>query len=121
MNAGFTSGMKEKFLCRPVLIICLVCIVISLLYAFLVPPFFLHFTDGISICSVLLLLVGVLNIWWKEGAFSFFLWKKENGPYSEFLSGIREERKNADNHSLYAGLWMLGISLLVTGIYMLAH
>jgi hypothetical protein len=120
MNTG-SSSMKDRFLCRPVLLISLACIVISLLWAVLVPPFFLHFTDGISICSVILLLLGVLNIWWKEGAFSFFLWKKENGPYAEFLSSIREERKNADNHTLYAGLWMFGISLLVTGIYMLVH
>lgn len=113
--------MKQKFFAKPVFAICLLSVMVSLLYAIFVPPFFLHFTDGLSICSVLLLLMGILNIWWKEGAFSFFLWKKDDGPYSEFLAKIKEERKSASSYTLYAGIWMLAVSLLLTGIYMLVY
>lgn len=113
--------MKEKFFCRPVLILCLIAVILSLLYGMIDPPFFLHFTDGLSISSVLLLLAGILNLWWKDGAFSFYSWKRENGSYSEYRERLRRERKDADNHTLFAGIWMLVLSLLVTLIYMLVH
>ena len=109
--------LKENFMNRTVYVYIGITAILSLIYAVLVPPFALHFTDGISIGSVILLFLGILNIWWKDGFFSFFTWKKEQGPYAEYRNKLRQERRNAENPALYAGIALLAAALVLTGLY----
>lgn len=112
--------MKQRFLNRSVLIRCGIAIAASILYGMIRRPFLLHFIDGISIASVLYLFLGMLNYWWKEGFFAFFNWKQsEEASFLAYREKLREKRQHADNHSLYAGLWLLTLSLILTALYML--
>ena len=112
--------MKQRFCNRSVLIRCALAAAASILYGILSGPFVLHLIDGLSIASILFLFLGVLNYWWKEGFFAFFSWKKKEEPsFLTYRERLREERKHADNHSLYAGLWLLAVSLLLTGLYLI--
>ena len=113
--------LKEKFLNRAVYVYAGIVIAGSLIYASAVPPFALHFIDGISIGSVILLFLGVLNVWWKDGFFSFFSWKKEQGSYTEYRSALRESRKDAKIPTLYAGIALFVLALVLTGIYLLVQ
>ncbi len=112
--------VKQKLLNRYVLIRIGLAAVISVLYGLLSGKFLLRFTDGLSIASVLYLLAGILNYWWKEGFFAFFTWKKrDEASFLSYREKIREERKDMENPSLYAGLVLLVISLILTGIFMI--
>ena len=124
---GFITGfsyrmisMKQKFLHRNVLIRIGIALLFSALYGILSGQFLLRFIDGLSIAAVLFLLAGALNYWWKEGFFAFFTWKKrEEASFLTYRDKIREERKDAENHSLYAGLILLVLSLFLTGCFMI--
>ena len=110
--------MKEKLFNRSVGIRCLTALAASLIYGLLSGSFFLRFTDGMSIASIILLFMGILNYWWKEGFFSFFTWKKrDESSIITYRETIREERKHMDNHSFYAGILCLLISLILTLIF----
>ncbi len=115
------NTIKERFLNRAVLARLILALVFSLIYALAVPPFFLHLTDGISICSVILLLLGILNFWWKDGFFSFFSWNRQKGSFADYRNALREERRDAENPSLYAGILTLAAGLLLTLVYVLTH
>lgn len=118
---SFMNTIKERFLNRAVLVRLILALVFSLIYALAVPPFFLHLTDGISICSVILLLLGILNFWWKDGFFSFFSWNRQKGSFADYRNALREERRDAENPSLYAGILTLAAGLLLTLVYVLTH
>jgi len=118
---SFMNTIKERFLNRAVLARLILALVFSLIYALAVPPFFLHLTDGISICSVILLLLGILNFWWKDGFFSFFSWNRQKGSFADYRNALREERRDAENPSLYAGILTLAAGLLLTLVYVLTH
>lgn len=112
--------MKQRFLNRPVLLRCVLAIAASILYGMRSGPFLLHFIDGVSIASILFLFLGLMNYWWKEGFFAFFNWKQsEEASFLTYREKLREKRQHADNHSLYAGLWLLALSLFLTALYML--
>ena len=113
MFTELLSKLKEK----AVLIRLGIAFTVSLLYGFLSGQFALRFIDGISIASVLYLFAGLLHYWWKEGFFSFFLWKKEEGPFITYREKVKEERKHLDNPSLTAGLVLLVIALVLTLLY----
>lgn len=123
IKTGFSYTMipvKEKFLHRNVLIRIGLAVLLSVLYGILSGQFVLRFIDGLSIAAVLFLLAGVLNYWWKEGFFAFFTWKKrDEASFLTYREQLREERKNTENHSLYAGLALLVISLFLTVFYMI--
>ena len=75
--------------------------------------------DGLSIASVLFLFAGMLVYWWKEGFFTFFSWKREDGPLIAHREKVRAERRNEENPTLYAGLILLILSLVLTLLYTL--
>lgn len=111
--------MKEKFLAKGVLIRIAAALVLSLVYGIVSGQFLLRFTDGLSIASVLFLFLGILTFWWKDGAFSFYSWKRDEASFAAHRKSVREARANADNHSFYAGLILLVLSLLFTLLFML--
>ena len=110
--------MKQQLL-SPAGIRILAAAVLSLAYGILSGNVLLRFIDGLSIASVLYLLAGVLVYWWKEGFFSFFTWQKKEGSFLEYRNQIQQERKHTDNPSLWAGLFLLVISLVLTLLYTL--
>ena len=109
--------MIQRFKTRGVWIRCLAAAAISMVYGIIVPPFLLHFIDGLSISSVLLLFAGILVFWWKEGFFTFFSWKKENGSLTAYREKVVEERKNTENPAFYAGAALFVISMFLTLLY----
>ena len=112
--------VKKKFLHRNVLIRVAIALLLSVLYGILSGQFLLRFIDGLSIAAILFLLAGVLNYWWKEGFFAFFTWKKrEEASFLTYREQLREERKDTENQSLYAGLILLVLSLILTGFFMI--
>ena len=114
--------IRQKFFNRAFGIRILIALVLSVLYGILSGRFFLRLIDGLSIAAVLFLFLGLLVYWWKEGFFSFFFWKKEEEPsFLKYRQKVVEERKHADNHSLYAGLWLLAVSLILTVLYQFIH
>ena len=113
------DNMIQKFKTRSVLIRCLIALILSVIYGIVSGPFLLHMIDGLSIASVLFLFAGMLIYWWKEGFFTFFSWKKEDGPLAAHREKIRDERRNIENPTLYAGLLLLAVSLILTLVYYL--
>ena len=111
--------MIQKFKTRAVLIRCLIAVILSVIYGIVSGPFLLHMIDGLSIASVLFLFAGMLIYWWKEGFFTFFSWKKEDGPLAAHREKVRDERRNIENPTLYAGLLLLAVSLILTLVYYL--
>ena len=111
--------MIQKFNTRPVWIRCLLAVILSVIYGIVSGPFLLHMIDGLSIASVLFLFAGLMVYWWKDGFFTFFSWKREDGSLTSCRQQVREERRNAENPSLYAGLILLAVSLLLTLLYYL--
>lgn len=113
------DNMIQKFKTRSVLIRCLIALILSVIYGIVSGPFLLHMIDGLSIASVLFLFAGMLIYWWKEGFFTFFSWKKEDGPLAAHREKVRDERRNIENPTLYAGLLLLAVSLILTLVYYL--
>ena len=113
------DNMIQKFKTRSVLIRCLIALILSVIYGIVSGPFLLHMIDGLSIASVLFLFAGMLIYWWKEGFFTFFSWKKEDGPLGAHREKVRDERRNIENPTLYAGLLLLAVSLILTLVYYL--
>ena len=111
--------MIQKFKTRPVMIRCLIAAVLSAIYGIVSGPFLLHMIDGLSIASVLFLFAGMMVYWWKEGFFTFFSWKREDGPLTAHREKVRAERRHEENPTLYAGLLLLAVSLILTLIYYL--
>ena len=111
--------MIQKFKTRAVLIRCLIAVILSVIYGIVSGPFLLHMIDGLSIASVLFLFAGMMVYWWKEGFFTFFSWKREDGPLIAHREKVRAERRNEENPTLYAGLLLLAVSLVLTLLYTL--
>ena len=111
--------MKQKFFSRPVYLRLAAAALLSLVYGILQPPFLLHVIDGLSILSVLFLFAGILIYWWKEGFFSFFTWKKQEGSFLTYRETLRNERAQTENPTFYAGLILFVLSLVLTGLYTL--
>ena len=111
--------MIQKFKTRAVLIRCLIAVILSVIYGIVSGPFLLHMIDGLSIASVLFLFAGMMVYWWKEGFFTFFSWKREDGPLTAHREKVRAERRNEENPTLYAGLLLLAVSLVLTLLYTL--
>ena len=111
--------MKQRFLNQQVYFRLGLALILSLAYGFLQPPFLLHVIDGLSILSVLYLLGGLLIWWWKEGFFAFFSWKKQEGSFVSFREQLRKERADTENPTLFAGILLFVLSLLLTGLYVL--
>ena len=111
--------MIQKFKTKSVALRCLIAAALSVIYSIVSGPFLLHLIDGLSICSVLLLFAGMIVYWWKEGFFTFFSWKREDGPLTSLREKVRAERAEAENPALYAGLLLLAVSLILTLLYTL--
>ena len=111
--------MIQKFKTTSVAVRCLIAAAVSVIYGIVSGPFLLHLIDGLSICSVLLLFAGMMVYWWKDGFFTFFSWKREDEPLTPLREKVRAERANAENPSLYAGLILLVISIVLTLLYTL--
>ena len=111
--------MITKFKTKSVAVRCLIAVILSVIYGVVSGPFLLHLIDGLSIASVLLLFAGMLVYWWKDGFFTFFSWKREDGPLTPLREKVRAERAEAENPALYAGLILLILSLVLTLLYTL--
>ncbi len=111
--------MIQKFKTKSVALRCLIAAALSVIYSIVSGPFLLHLIDGLSICSVLLLFAGMLVYWWKDGFFTFFSWKREDGPLTPLREKVRAERAEAETPALYAGLLLLAVSLILTLLYTL--
>ena len=115
------ENFKQNLLCRDVLIRIAICLVISIIYGILNPPFLLRFIDAFSVCGFILLAIGLAVIFYKDGSFSFFSWKHKEKSWQAHQQEIKKARMNQDNDCLYASLPVLALSLFLTILYVLTH
>lgn len=126
--------IKELFCNKTAYIVYAVCIGCGLVYGALVPPFYLHFLDGLTISGFFALTIAIIRASWLAGDFTFFSWrpkrhshkdpygKYEADPtrgmsYTQYRSAIREERKDLKNEYMPSSLLVLAIALILSLLY----
>lgn len=109
--------IKETVFSRTMGIILAVSVVLGIVYGLIIQPFYLQFLNGLSLIGFFLLLAGIMKSNWKDGGLIFFSWKPSMGSYREYRERLREERKDAHNYSIYAGIIILLIDTILSLLY----
>ncbi|MGM9941831.1 MAG: hypothetical protein ACI32N_07585 [Bulleidia sp.] len=126
--------IKELFFNRTAYVVYAVCTGGGLAYGALVPPFYLHFLDGLTITGFFALALAIIRASWIAGDFTFFSWgpkrhsrrdpnaKYEGDPtrgmsYTQYRSAIREERKDLKNEYMPSSLLVLAVALVLSLLY----
>lgn len=111
----------------------------AVVYGILRKPFLLHFIDGLTIASFLILAIGLCRWAYIQGDFTFFSWHpnkqvrkrapgekfygtssggpSENMGYREYRHYVRNKRKDMDNMYLSAGIVLLVVSIILSVLY----
>lgn len=90
---------------------------LSVVYGMFVSPLYLQFINAMTFLAFLYLLIGIFRWSWMEGDLVFFSWKQIHGSYTKWREGRREERKDAGNPFLYAGIMLMIVSVILSVLY----
>lgn len=89
----------------------------AILYAVLKPPFYLHFIDGLTMISVVYILIGMIRLQWISGDLAIFSYRKDEGSYRAYKQRTIEGHKDEKNTILAVGILLLIIAILLALFY----
>ena len=112
------SWLKNKYTEKMTVRLILAAAAGSMLYGLIRRPFLRYFIDGITLSSAVLILAGcIMNKSFGAG-YSFMLARKQTGrKISELMKERYEREAEKNNPPLFAGLFLLVLTLVLLLIY----
>lgn len=111
--------MKTLKKYKTVMIITLIGLLSTYLYALNFENVFLKWVDSVSLVSYILLLIGVIRWGWIKGDFAYFSFNPyKPKSFTTHRLELEDSRKHKKNPILISGIILLVISLIASNIYM---